>query len=129
MAKNKVGRPTIKDQDTVRKLESLLREDMPIDKACELSGIGRRTFYEWMESDPEFSHKINEAQEYPHRLARRQIVKSIEEGDGNLALRYESMRDKRYIKRQETQIVEHSVEDIDKRLDEYENREQGGDTK
>ena len=59
-AKKKMGRKSKKD--AVREeLLANLREPMSIKAACALSGVGKSTYYEWLEDDPEFAEEAEAA--------------------------------------------------------------------
>ena len=59
-AKKKIGRKSKKD--AVREeLLANLREPMSIKAACALSGVGKSTYYEWIENDPEFAEEVEAA--------------------------------------------------------------------
>lgn len=69
-----------------KKLLERLKKNFTISSACHLVGIGRTTFYCWMEEDLEFKHQayenIQESKKDVTDMAYTRLVKHIE--DGNL---------------------------------------------
>jgi hypothetical protein len=72
-----VGRPTIRTEETVKKLEEILKLGASDLAACAYAGISRETFYSWIKDDDEFSDRIDNARNYPIIAARNVIVTSI----------------------------------------------------
>ena len=78
MGKHKRGRE--RKVDRAKFLQTLIRKGLNITKACKAHNIARRTFYLWLETDPEFKQMYedaleaekDEAEEY-HRIIRRGI--------------------------------------------------------
>ncbi len=58
----KIGRPTIKNTDSIRKVLVGIRTKNTIGGAAAFAGIGRRTFYRWKRDDAEFSELVEMAQ-------------------------------------------------------------------
>lgn len=79
--KNKGGRPTVLTEDTVQKLEKSLQEGFSITKACKLSGISVSSYYDHLEKSPQFSEKMNLAQEWAKEKAAYNVVEAIRDGD------------------------------------------------
>ena len=80
--KNKTaGRPTKMTDEVVRKLEYAFSKDFNITEACHYAGIGRNTYYDWLENNEEFSNRIEQAQSDLKRKAKMNIADKIEEGD------------------------------------------------
>tara|TARA_Y100000114_G_C11754452_1_gene326112 strand:+ start:1911 stop:2378 length:468 start_codon:yes stop_codon:yes gene_type:complete len=80
-AKKKMGRKSKKD--AVREeLLANLREPMSIMAACALSGVGKSTYYEWIENDPEFAEEVEAAKRFsePVMVSR---LKSLAEEKGD----------------------------------------------
>jgi hypothetical protein len=44
-------------------IDAFLKNGFNISKACDTSGIHRRTYYDWCEKDLEFYHSVHDAQE------------------------------------------------------------------
>lgn len=82
------GRPTIRTKEIVRKLETALQNGFTIDKACEVSGIGRRTYYDWLKQDEEFTAQMERAKNWAVERARQVVVTAIQNGDSGVARWY-----------------------------------------
>lgn len=80
-------------EDTVRLLEAAFNYDFNITEACHYAGISRTIYYEWLADDDVFSYRMSVAQATPKRLAKEIVVKAIQTGDANLAIRYLTLRD------------------------------------
>lgn len=75
------GRPKIITSKIVQKLEQAFREGFSIQKACELSGVGRSTYYDYLDKNQSFSDKMTLAQQWPTEVAKKNIVQAIKRGD------------------------------------------------
>jgi hypothetical protein len=67
-----IGRPTKKLPELVQLLCKALEDCMPLDRACDLIGIGRRTVYEWIQTDPVFRAQV--------AMARAKAIKGLVKG-------------------------------------------------
>lgn len=74
---NKGGRPTEKTGETVEKLEQAFMDGATITEACRVAQIDRKTYYNWLEADVEFLHKMKSAQEYIDSIARMNLARAI----------------------------------------------------
>lgn len=81
-----MGRPTKKTIDLVGKLIEAFHDDATIEQACYYSGIDKTTYYDWLKEDEQFSYEMSKAQEYPKVLAKRVLIKAMENGDEKIAL-------------------------------------------
>lgn len=88
-----IGRPSKITPEVVRKLEASFQWDLSVSEACALAGISRSTYYGYLRTHEEFSHKIARAQAYPIVLARQTVLQQIKAGDGRLALRFLERRE------------------------------------
>jgi len=52
-----------------------------IGQACKACGIGRRTFYDWTEKDPDFKADVDEARESRIDLGESMLLRNMSEGD------------------------------------------------
>jgi len=59
----KVGRPS-KKEAVREELLANLREAMSIKAACALSGVGKSTFYDWVNNDDEFAADVEAAKRF-----------------------------------------------------------------
>ena len=71
------GRPTIRTEAIVGKLESVLKLGVSDTAACAFAGISRDSFYEWLKNDDEFSDRIENAKNFAIVAARQVVVTSI----------------------------------------------------
>jgi hypothetical protein len=83
ITKSTVGRPTVRTEETVKKLEDVLKLGASDLAACSYAGISRETFYTWLKEDEIFSDKMENAKNFAIIAARQVIVTSIVE-DKNL---------------------------------------------
>jgi len=59
----KMGRPS-KKEAVREQLLANLREAMSVKAACALSGVGKSTFYEWVNDDKEFADEVEAAKRF-----------------------------------------------------------------
>ena len=90
------GRPTKKDENTIQKLESIFKIDWTISEACSYAGISESIYYDWVKSDKKFSEKMRAARDYPFILARKTIMKAMQNDNDKAAMEYLRRRDQRY---------------------------------
>jgi len=73
-------------RDTGKKavLEQLLKTPI-VEVACSKAGIGKTSFYEWKNTDPEFAKAVNEAMkvgiDFISDIAESQLINLIKKGD------------------------------------------------
>ena len=94
-------RPTKKDEEVISKLESIFKIDWTIQEACSYAWISKTTYHDWMNSDKKFSDRIEAAQAYPFILARKTLMKWMQEWNDRSAIEYLKRRDSRYKDKQE----------------------------
>lgn len=75
------GRPTKKDDGTVKKLENAFMFDYNITQACIKAGISTKTYYEWLKKDTEFRNKMEAARQWLNMTAKDGHVKAVKRGD------------------------------------------------
>lgn len=73
------GRPTVKSEEIIRKIEECAALGSSIEEIAFYVGIHRATLYRWMEEDQELKDRIEELQERPILKARQTLVKSLDE--------------------------------------------------
>ena len=61
-------------------LEALRKSLNIVSSACEVTGIGRTTFYEWCKTDPVFKQKVDEVPDLQFDFVEAQLLKRIKEG-------------------------------------------------
>jgi hypothetical protein len=54
---------------TIDKLTAAFQRGFSISTACKIAGIARNTYYKWLDESPEFSDRMDGAQEYAKILA------------------------------------------------------------
>ena len=79
--KNDIGRPTVMTKATIQKLEQALRDGFNVDVACYVSGVGRSTYYQHLQSDPDFADKMALAQDWTTQRAKQVVAQAIGNGD------------------------------------------------
>ena len=82
-------------------LEALEKSLGIVTKACESSGIGRTTYYEYYRDDPEFKKKVDELADVALDFAESQLHKNIGEGKEASVIFYMKTkgRDRGYIEK------------------------------
>ena len=72
--------------------------------ACKQVGLGRSTFYEWLQNDPEFAKEVAEIQNVALDYAESHLHKQIGKGSTSATIFYLKTKGKNrgYIERQET---------------------------
>jgi hypothetical protein len=76
-----LGRPTVMTKATVQKLEQALRDGFSIEMACHVSGISRSTYYDHLERNPDFSHKMELAKDWTTQRAKQVLAQAVDSGD------------------------------------------------
>ncbi len=75
----KVGRPTEKTEENIRKIEEAAAMDCSIEEMALHADIHRATLYRWLSEDKEFSDRIEVLKSTPYLLARTTIIKAIKD--------------------------------------------------
>ena len=100
-----------KTQQTKHALINALRKTLGnITKACEMVGINRSTYYDYMK-DPVFKRDFEECEEIALDFAESQMYKKIQEGDGTIIKFFLKTKGKKrgYVERTESeQTITHS---------------------
>jgi transposase len=79
-------RLTQKSRRARKRLLELLSEGCSISQACAAVGIGRRTFYVWLQHDPDFASAVDRAHTRLIAAAERTLQRAIEHGDTRAAM-------------------------------------------
>ena len=82
---NKAGRPSVINEDIMRKLEAGLATGFSISASCHFAGISTSTFYEHKALDSEFRDRVRWAEEWATYRARQVILKAIDDGNVDAA--------------------------------------------
>jgi hypothetical protein len=77
----KAGRPSVINEDIIRKLEAALGSGFSISFATSYAGISTSTFYEHKAGNDEFKYRVNRAEEWATLRARQVILNAIDNGD------------------------------------------------
>lgn len=77
-------------------IEECLRLDCTIEEACMTAWISVPSYYVHKRNNPDFSLRMDRAREFPKMMARAAVMKRIRLWDANTALKYLTLRDKRY---------------------------------
>ena len=89
-------RPTKKNDEVVAKLESIFKIDGTIQEACSYAGVDKSTYHDRVNKDKAFSDKMAAARDYPFILARKTLMKGMQQWDTRSSIEYLKRRDKRY---------------------------------
>ena len=84
----KMGRPSVLDRETVRKLEDALKCGSSVIEACSYANISRSTFYEHANKNVDFSNKMDVAKQHMFLKARQVIRNAIENNDIKTSMWY-----------------------------------------
>ena len=79
-------RRTQKSRRARKRLLELLSEGCSISQACAAVGIGRRTFYVWLQNDADFASAVDRAHTRLIAAAERTLQRAIEHGDTRAAM-------------------------------------------
>lgn len=82
------GRPTVFNQETVRKLEQALAIGCSVDEACSVSGVSRSAYYKRLEVDNQFMDKMERAKLFMVIQARLTVCNAIRRGDVKTSMWY-----------------------------------------
>ena len=84
-------------------LDALEKSLGVVTSACKSVGIGRTTFYDWMNTDEEFKKQVNDIQNIALDYAESHLHKQIKDGSTSATIFYLKTKGKNrgYIERQE----------------------------
>src|SRR5947209_1180643 len=82
------GRPRKIDETISAKLEEFFRIDATVEEACSQAGINPDTYYMERKRNPAFADRMDRSQQFPFLIMKKVVVKAVNEGDGNLALKW-----------------------------------------
>lgn len=77
----KEGRPSVINEDILRKLEIFIASGMGVSASCYMAGISTSTFYEHRAMDKEFRDRMRMADEWATFRARQVVLQAIDNGD------------------------------------------------
>lgn len=78
---SEIGRPSKYTDEIIKSLVKSFEDGSTITEACNIAGISRQSYYDWMELHNDFSDKILIAQEYPDYVAKSLVVSAMKKGD------------------------------------------------
>lgn len=107
--------PTHSDAEKARALVQF-RELGTVKAACEAAGIGRRTWYDWLEADPEFASLVMAANEDVTDELEAEAIKRAKAKDGSDTLLTFLLRARRPQLYREKQVIEVVSPDVQDRL-------------
>lgn len=106
---------TSKVRDT-KKLQFLgkFEESGNISASCECIGIGRRTFYEWRDSDADFADSFEDLCESVGDFVEDQLLMQIKAGETAATIFYckTKLKKRGYIERTEQEIRSHESDTV-----------------
>ena len=73
----KGGRKTLKTDDRVKLLEDAFRIGATVEQAYSYAGIGKQTYYDWINNDEEFEDRMLRAKNYADMKAKNIVVDKI----------------------------------------------------
>ena len=73
-----MSRPTILNQEKVKKLEEAFLLDCTIEEACYYAGISKQTYYNWKEKNEELFDHLDILRLSPIFKARRTVIGALE---------------------------------------------------
>lgn len=77
-------------------IESCLKQDCTVEEACMYAGISVPSYYVHRRNNPDFAVRMDRARQFPKMMARAAVMRRIAQWDANTALKYLTLRDKRY---------------------------------
>lgn len=84
-------------------IEALEKSLGVVTTACRSVGVGRTTFYGWMNDDPEFAQKVNDIQDVALDFVESKLFNNIKDGKTAEIIFYLKSKGKKrgYVERQE----------------------------
>jgi hypothetical protein len=80
--------------ETVKLLDEAFMMDCSIEEACFLAKISRQTYYNWIESFPEYKERFDNLRSNLRLKAKKNISKELDNGDKDISKWYLERRDK-----------------------------------
>lgn len=85
-----------KTEEVLAKIEDILKIDWTIEEASYYAGIDPVTYYRRVKDDENLCKRFEKAKQYPFILARKTLMKGMQDGDNRAAIEYLKRRDRRY---------------------------------
>ena len=94
----------IKKQTFLAKMKATLGN---ITASCQSAGISRRTYYDWIEADPDFKQAVDDINEESIDFAESSLKQQIKDGDTTATIFYLKTKGKKrgYVEKTETESV------------------------
>lgn len=82
-----------------------------VTRACEMTGVKRRTFYNWMENDPEFKSQVEELENIALDFVEDKLLGRIRNGDTVACIFYLKTKGKKrgYVEKSEIDITDRKI--------------------
>ena len=94
--KNLGGRPTLKTEAVVAKLEYILERDWTVDQACRYAWISRDAFYDRKKADKSFCDRMERAEDNMFVMALEGLHENLKKKDKFAIESFLKRRDRRY---------------------------------
>lgn len=85
---NQAGRPKANIEEYFANIKEFLRLGYSLHRACQLGMTPYRTIKDYYNNDEDFRKKIDRERNWINSIARRNLVKKIEEGDIKISLEW-----------------------------------------
>lgn len=82
------GRPSKMTPERVKQLKVAFSYWMTDKEACEFAGISKKTLYNYIDDNPEFSHLKKQLKTRPSVKAKMNLIDKIQEGNYNASLEW-----------------------------------------
>lgn len=76
-----MARPSSLTPEVVSLLEHSVMDGANITEACQVAGISRETYYKHLKEDEKFADKMADAEEYPSKVAKKNLIERIKRKD------------------------------------------------
>ncbi len=90
-----------------RALVEAMRKTMGnVSQACQMVGVSRKTYYQYLKEDKKFSEQVDEAREYTFDFVEAKIMQQIRENNVTMMIFFAKtkMKHRGYVERQELSI-------------------------
>lgn len=74
-----VSNPIKLTEETVKRLEEAFLMDCSVEEACFMAKITRQTYYNWINSFPEWKERFDNCRQNPFLIARKTIYDNLSE--------------------------------------------------
>jgi hypothetical protein len=88
IVRDRMGRPSVMTQEVVLKLKAAFLIRCTVEEACQSAGINRDTYYKFLKRVPDFSDTVQGWRDDMVRIARRNIRKTVANGDHSASMEF-----------------------------------------